>query len=219
MIDITKNINELLPRYDASLPFSKKEVSFTPFKVKDAKNISIILQEDNKQLALKALVELLKNCCTDVNPLDLCLGDAEYLFLMIRSKSVEENINLIVNNEPIKVNIYDVKTKNEIIKSEIKVSHKLSLKIETPKIKNLLKLNDLSKKNILLAGIKEVIVNKEVYDVDKFIPKDVIDFLENLPITVLNELEKIEQPELYFVIKINDEEREVSGFLNFFTSP
>lgn len=216
MKDLIKNIQNCLPTYDVILPFSKEEITFTPFKVKDSKNLSIILQEDNKKLALKALVDLLKNCCIKVNPLELCLADAEYLFLMIRSKSVEENINLVVNNKPIKINIYDIKTKNDYVKSEITVSPKLSLKIETPKLKHLLQLNDLSKKNLLLSSIKEIVVNKEVYEVDKFIPKEISEFLENLPLNVLSQLEKIEHPELNFSIKVNGEESEVSGFLSFF---
>lgn len=216
MKDLIKNIQSSLPTYDVVLPFSKEEIVFTPFKVKDSKNLSIILQEDNKKIALKALVDLLKNCCIKINPLELCLADAEYLFLMIRSKSVEENINLVVNNNPVKINIYDIKTKNDYVKSEIMVSPKLSLKIETPKLKHLLQLNDFSKKNLLLSSIKEIVVNKEVYEVDKFIPQEISEFLENLPLNVLSQLEKIEHPELQFSIKVNDQESEVSGFLSFF---
>lgn len=216
MKDLIKNIQSSLPTYDVVLPFSKEEIVFTPFKVKDFKNLSIILQEDNKKIALKALVDLLKNCCIKINPLELCLADAEYLFLMIRSKSVEENINLVVNNNPVKINIYDIKTKNDYVKSEIMVSPKLSLKIETPKLKHLLQLNDFSKKNLLLSSIKEIVVNKEVYEVDKFIPQEISEFLENLPLNVLSQLEKIEHPELQFSIKVNDQESEVSGFLSFF---
>lgn len=217
MKDLIKNIQDSLPTYEVTLPFSKQEVVFTPFKVKDSKNLSIILQEENKKLALKALVDLLKNCCLKVNPMELCLADAEYLFLMIRSKSVEENINLIVDNNPVKINIYDIKTRNDYVKTEINVSNKLSLKIETPKLKHLLQLNDFSKKNILLSTIKEIVVNKEIYNVDKFVPNEISEFLENLPLNVLNQLEKIKHPELHFSIKVNDKESEVSGFLSFFT--
>ena len=46
--NILQSIEKLMPRYEAELPFSKEKVTFTPFRVKDAKNISIILQEENK---------------------------------------------------------------------------------------------------------------------------------------------------------------------------
>ena len=74
-------LNELLKNfyveYTTILPFSKTEVSFTPFKVKDAKNISIILQESNKKLSLKALIEIKKNNRKNGNIYELCLADDE----------------------------------------------------------------------------------------------------------------------------------------------
>jgi len=217
MNNLLKNLNSLLPTYSTELPFSKQTVSFTPFKVKDSKNISIILQEENKTLSLKAMVELLKNCCSDINPEDLCLADAEYLFLMIRSKSIEENINLIVKGNPVQVNIFEIKTRNEFVKSEIKISQGLTLKIETPKLKSLLQLKEITKKTILLSSIKFIVANQEIYNVETFVPKEIEDFLNNLPINILTQLEKLNHPELYINIKSNEDESEVSGILTFFT--
>lgn len=217
MSDFIKNLNSVLPLYECDLPFSKQKVFFNPFKVKDAKNISIIIQEENKQLVLKTLVDLIKNCCKDINPLELCLADIEYLFLMIRSKSVEENLNLIVKGNPIKVSIYDVKAKNKIEKTELKISKNLILKIETPKVKDLLKFSELNKKDLALASIKQVVLNKEIYNVETFISSEIEEFLNNLPLSVMTEIEKLNQPQLSLAIKTDDGESEVSGILSFFT--
>jgi hypothetical protein len=216
MSDFLKNLNSVLPLYECILPFSKKKVFFTPFKVKDAKNISIIIQEENKQLVIQTLVDLLKNCCKDIDPLDLCLADAEYLFMMIRSKSVEENLNLIVNGKSVKVSIYDIKAKNELKSSELKISGNLILKIETPTLKDLLKFSDVTKKEVTLASIKQVTLNKEIYTVDTFVSNEVEELLNNLPLNVMNEIEKINQPQLSLTIKTDTEESEVSGILSFF---
>lgn len=217
MNDIITNLHSFLPIYSTDLPFCKKSVDFTPFKVKDAKNITIVLQEENKNLAIKALVELLKSCCKGINPEDLCLADAEYLFLMIRSKSVEENLNLLLKGSPVKVNIFDIKHRNEVAKADIKISSGIFLKIETPKIKDLLKINQFSKKEFLLSSIKQVVTNQEVYNVDTFVPEKIEEFLQNLPLNVLSELEKIKHPELFVTIKNDNDEGEVSGILTFFT--
>ena len=40
--------------------FSKKQVLFTAFKVKDAKKIALVLQENNKKLSLISLYECIK---------------------------------------------------------------------------------------------------------------------------------------------------------------
>jgi len=217
MSDFIKNLNSVLPLYECVLPFSDKKVFFNPFKVKDAKNISIIIQEENKQLVLRTLVDLVKSCCKDINPLELCLADLEYLFLMIRSKSVEENLNLLVKGVPTKVSIFDVKPKNKIDKSEIKISDNMSLKLETPKVKDLLKFSELSKKDIGLSSIKQVIVNKEIYQVDMFVSNEIEELLNNLPLNAMTEIEKFNQPQLSLAIKTDGGESEVSGILSFFT--
>ena len=49
---LIENIKNYYPEYELFLPLSKKKILFTPFKVKDAKNIAIILQENDKKLAL-----------------------------------------------------------------------------------------------------------------------------------------------------------------------
>lgn len=217
MSDFIKNLNSVLPLYECVLPFSDKKVFFNPFKVKDAKNISIIIQEENKQLVLRTLVDLVKSCCKEINPLELCLADLEYLFLMIRSKSVEENLNLLVKGVPTKVSIFDVKPKNKIDKSEIKISDNMSLKLETPKVKDLLKFSELSKKDIGLSSIKQVIVNKEIYQVDMFVSNEIEELLNNLPLKAMTEIEKFNQPQLSLAIKTDGGESEVSGILSFFT--
>jgi len=218
-MNLLENLNSFLPVYATELPFSKQVVSFTPFKVKDAKNISVVLQEENKLISLKALYEILKNSTRGVVIDDLCLADAEYLFLMIRGKSIEEKINLLMNNKPVIIRINDIKWKNELVSQEIKVSNELSFKIETPVLKDLLKLKQFSKKDFLLCSIKTITANKEIYDVEKFVTDDIKQFLENMPISVLNELEKINHPELYVNVSDNETESEVSGLLTFFTFP
>jgi hypothetical protein len=218
-MNLLENLNSFLPVYATELPFSKQVVSFTPFKVKDAKNISVVLQEENKLLSLKALYEILKNSTKDVVVENLCLADAEYLFLMIRGKSIEEKINLLIDNKPIQIKINEIKWKNELVSKDIKVSNELSFNVETPVLKDLLKFKQFSKKDFLLCSIKTITANKEIYDVSKFVTDEIKQFLENMPISVLNELEKIKHPELYINVSNDETESEVSGLLTFFTFP
>lgn len=218
-MDLLESLKSLLPVYTTVLPFSKKEVSFTPFKVKDAKNLAIVLQEENKVFSLKALYEILNNSTRGVNIDELCLADAEYLFLMIRSKSIEEKLNLIVNGTPKQINLGEIQWRNTISSKEIQVSSELTLLIETPLLKDLLHLKDLSKKEVLISSIKKVTAKKEVYDVSKFVSAEIKEFLDNLPLWVLTEIEKTTHPELYIVLSDKDKESEVSGILTFFTFP
>jgi hypothetical protein len=148
------NLDELLPTYSTTLPFSKQQAIFTPFKVKDAKNISIVLQENNKKLALIALSNILKNCCKNISVEDLCLADAEYLFLQIRGKSVEEFLTLLFNDVKKQVNINDLKIKNTITSKEFAISPSIKVVFETPKLKDLRLLETLDKEDLMKSCLK-----------------------------------------------------------------
>jgi 23S rRNA U2552 (ribose-2'-O)-methylase RlmE/FtsJ len=201
------------------LPFSKKLVKFQPFKVKDAKNISIILQEENKKLALNAMVEVLTTNSSGANILDLCLADAEFLFLQIRAKSVDERLNLIVNNEKISVFIPDILHKNNIKNDNIILSDKMNIVVETPTIKDLIKLESLEHIDLMKACIKKVVSDGEIFYVNKFVSDEIKTLLDNLPMNVLPKLENFlkNQPELYVILQTQTGSKEVSGFLSFFT--
>jgi hypothetical protein len=212
-------IDENLPSYTTTLPFSKQVVTFTPFKVKDAKNISIILQENDKKLALIALVNTIKGCCKNLQINDLCLADAEYLFLQIRSKSIEEMMNLVFENKKKQININDIKAKNSILSEEIIVGSNIRVVLETPKIKDLIELSSLTKSELINSSIKKIIVKNEIYDKNKFLPEEIKKTIDNLPISFAMKAEQFlqVQPELYIEIDFDGTKKEVNGILNFFT--
>jgi hypothetical protein len=218
-MDLMSSLKSLLPTYETILPFSKQKVIFRPFKVKDAKSISVILQEENKKLALISLVELLKNNTENVNIMNLCMADAEFLFLQIRSKSVDEQLNLIYNQEKIQVYIPDIKHRNEISSDTVTLTNSVFITLETPTIKDLLKLDTLDKEDFLKACIKKVNVGGEVFHVNKFISEDIKTILDNLPLNILPKFEEFmkTQPELFVVLETKDGDKEVNGLLRFFT--
>jgi hypothetical protein len=218
-MNFLESIQKTVPTYETVLPFSKKLVKFQPFKVKDAKNISIILQEENKKLALNAMVELLTTNSSGANILDLCLADAEFLFLQIRAKSVDERLNLIVNNEKISVFIPDILHKNNIKNDNIILSDKMNIVVETPTIKDLIKLESLEHIDLMKACIKKVVSDGEIFYVNKFVSDEIKTLLDNLPMNVLPKLENFlkNQPELYVILQTQTGSKEVSGFLSFFT--
>lgn len=220
-MDIIKQINENLPLYSTVLPFSKKHVNFNPFKVKDLKNISVVLQENNKKLAFMSMVQILKNNSklSEKEILSLCLADAEYLFLQIRGKSVEENLNLIYNNEKIKINISEIEYKNSIQKETFLISDGIKIVLKTPCLKDLLELESFEKENIINSCIENIIIKNEIYDKNKFIPNEIKNILDDLPLKFINDADKFLKSEPYLFVNLKTETgtKEVSGILNFFT--
>lgn len=213
------DLSDLLPQYETTLPFSEINVTFSPFKVKDAKNISIVLQEENKKLAFNMMIELLKSTTKGANLLDLCVADLEFLFLQVRSKSVDERLNLLYNQEKVQVYIFDIKHRNSPITQTVEISKDTHIVLETPTAKDLLKLESFDKDHLIKACIKKIIVKNEIYYLNKFITKELHSLIDNLPLNVLPKIEEFlkVQPELYVMLETKDGQKEVSGFLNFFT--
>jgi len=87
-------INEL-PRYELTIPSSKQQVSFRPFLVKEQKTLLIALESQDESQILRAVVDTIGTCVYEPIKLEtLATFDVEYMFTMIRSKSVGENANV-----------------------------------------------------------------------------------------------------------------------------
>ncbi len=218
-MNLLDELNVYFPKYEVVLPVSKLKVLFTPFKVKDAKNLSIILQENNKKLALIALYEIIKNNTNNIDINELCIADAEYLFLHIRSKSVDEHISIIFEKNKYELNIADIVCVNSLNKKIVNINNNILIELESPIFSDLLKLNSFETNDFYKVCIKKIIVQKEIYDFNKFVPDEIKEIINNLPISVLKEFDNFlsNQPRLTATIKLLDgSEKEVNGVLDFF---
>jgi hypothetical protein len=218
-MNLLDELNVYFPKYEVVLPVSKLKVLFTPFKVKDAKNLSIILQENNKKLALIALYEIIKNNTNNIDINELCIADAEYLFLHIRSKSVDEHISVIFEKNKYELNISDIVCVNSLNKKIVNINNNIFIELESPIFSDLIKLNSFETNDFYKVCIKKIIVQKEIYDFNKFVPDEIKEIINNLPISVLKEFDNFlsNQPRLTTKIKLLDgSEKEVNGVLDFF---
>jgi hypothetical protein len=87
------------PHYELTLPSTGEKIQFRPFTVKEEKLLLIAIDDDD-DVQIRALRQVLEHCLLpDVNGKKLNVSklaviDLEYLWLKLRSKSVEEIITL-----------------------------------------------------------------------------------------------------------------------------
>jgi hypothetical protein len=95
----------------------------------------------------------------------------------------------------------------------------MNIVVETPTIKDLIKLESLEHIDLMKACIKKVVSDGEIFYVNKFVSDEIKTLLDNLPMNVLPKLENFlkNQPELYVILQTQTGSKEVSGFLSFFT--
>ena len=90
------NINDN-PLYSVSEPSTGKEVKFRPFLVKEQKILMIAFEAQDENQLVTAMMETVNSCCKDLDSYKLTKIDVDYIFAMIRAKSVGENVTLLSN--------------------------------------------------------------------------------------------------------------------------
>lgn len=82
-----------LPYYPLTLPTTKQQIRFRPFRVGEEKLLLMALESGEDAEMLKAMKRIVEDCVEATPPLDaenMPLFEIEYLFLNIRAKSVKE---------------------------------------------------------------------------------------------------------------------------------
>jgi len=217
--EILNKLRGLEPEYKLTLPNSKKEVTFTPFKIKDQKTLSLIAEEKNIGSIIKNLCELLRSCSSEKKPELLHISDFEYLFLHIRSKSVEEKINLVLeNNASFSLNIEDINFISGVTQKTIFVSNNISLEVKQPVIMDYISLNSLNEDDLFCKVVKAITIDRHRYDLSLLKTKEVQTILDEVYLKNSDDLKKFLKsgPKLSYTLEAGEDKITIEGFLRFF---
>ena len=83
--------------YNITIPSTGKTVRFRQFLVKEQKALLLAQQSNDELVMLDTLKNIIKECVKDPIDVDkLATFDIEYLFVIMRSKSVGENVEIVL---------------------------------------------------------------------------------------------------------------------------
>jgi hypothetical protein len=191
-------LNNDNPVYEMIVPSTKKTVKFRPFLVKEQKNLLIALEaQDGKQM-LNAMLSCLESCVSDVNVKELATFDIDYMFTMVRSKSVGEtsmitsSCNECEHENKISIDLSKIEMDtNNIISSTIPINDQISVKMKYPTYEDMMN-------------------NEKIFDDDS----RVVDVLFETIITCIHSVQTEEEN-----IMVKDEPREeVERFISSLTN-
>ena len=103
-----------LPISELVLPSTGEKIKYRPFSVAEEKVLLVAAESGDSEQELLAMKQIIGNCLIDVDVTDLALFDFEYLFLRLRSRSVDNVAKFVVNDPDTKlpvnleVNIDDI---------------------------------------------------------------------------------------------------------------
>jgi len=201
------------PKYSETVPSTNKKVNFRPFLVKEEKLLLMAKQGQERSDIGRVLKQIITNCDVDsvVDVEKLASFDIEYLFLKIRSKTVNNLIELSYTDtedeEPYKFTV-DLDT-IEVTRTDghtniIKLTDTSGLVMKYPTIDVMDRFFDNEEiENIIFYLIKSCL--DEYYDGDKIITfkdhtkEEIEEFVDDLPTNVITEFDKFfdTMPRLY----------------------
>jgi hypothetical protein len=184
-----KNIKLDLPTYRATVPSSQKEVSITPFKVKDEKLLLIASESKNEQQLIDSMKKVIDNNVVGEDVNNLYSYDIEYLFLRIRAISIGETSNIQLKCKECETAndvVIDLTTVNVInldsFNNKIKLTDTLMFQMDPPNLDKYVGVgNDIeSLTRFLATNVSKVFHGDEIYDVGPTDIDDVINIMNEL---------------------------------------
>lgn len=192
------------PTFNETLPSNGKKVTFRPFTGKEEKILLIAKESDEDDAAesiITSLKQIMNNCILDYNVDDLAIIDIEFMFLKIRSVSVDTVAEFTIvdkdteENVKLKLDLNDMKVvEDENFRDIIKVNDDTYLKMKHPSWEELITLLRTGEKSaeeyfrILYGCIGQVVHGEDVHNLNDYSEEEIIQFIDDLPNTTIEEI-------------------------------
>ena len=197
------------PLHTIQIPSTKKKHNFRPFLVKEEK-LLLMAKEGNDHDILRAIKQVVNNCCIDtkfdIN--SISITDISYLFIRLRAISINNKIKqTYIDNEDGKTYTFEIDLEKVTVYQEktipnvIKISKNMGIMMKYPPAQ--LMDEEGEEDSLLLKCIDKIFEGDEIFLPQDYKKKDLLDFIENLPIPTLEAMNEFinNSPELRYVIK------------------
>jgi hypothetical protein len=184
-----------VPYYKTKIPSTGKEVKFRPFLVKEEKILMLALESEDESQICDALFQIIDNCTDNkVDARDMPVFDVEYLFLQLRSKSVDSEIEVknrcsnpkCLKPTTLKINLDDVTVKNKETNHKIELTKDIGVIMKFPRLYNIKSLPDVDESNseyifaVIKSCLESIYDEDQIYKISEQTPESVDEFLESL---------------------------------------
>ena len=191
------------PTSDVTIPSNKKKIRIRPLLVKEEKILLMAKESTDEADILTALKQVVNNCIItpniDVN--DFTIFDLEYIFIKIRCFSIGNITNVsYIDNEDEKPYSFAIDLNKievvfpEDVSNNVKITDNISITLKYPTAKlyddkQLLKQDGQDViEYLILSCLDKIYVGEEVDDFKNLTKEEILEFLENLPVKVYDEI-------------------------------
>lgn len=226
------------PVHKIKVPSLKKDFQFRPFLVKEEKLLLMAKESENSADILSAIKQVVNNCSVDpkLDVNKLALFDLEYIFLKLRSVSVDNIVKISYRDSEDKkvydfeINLEEVKIKYpEKMDNKIKITPQSGIIMKYPSAalyddKDFLNLEKDYMFELIIRCIESIYFEDQIYECKDYKKEELNEFLENLNIKVFEQVQNflLNVPRMEYKIIYqnefgNDREIVLSSLNDFFT--
>jgi hypothetical protein len=209
------------PLFTVTIPSTKKQAKLRPMLVKEEKILLMAKESTDAMAVMLAVKQIVQNCIGDKVDIDnLTLFDIDYLFIQIRSNSIDPTIKVTVekNGKPYEqiVNLSEVQVKfPEGVDKVIKFGkdQAITLKYPEAKLYESPELQDVTSTEKLIEELMfncfESYAEKDkIYNFNEATREEALTFIDNLPVDVYGKVFKFfeNMPHIFYEVKFKNEE-------------
>ena len=227
--------NLLTPEYDTTLP-SGRNVKYRPFLVKEEKILMMLKETDEFSKVLTTMKKVVKSCLKDdISFKDMSYSDLEYLFIMMRAKSMGETVTVTANCDkcgksyPCDVDVSLISTNREYPKdTSVILNDGIGVVVKPVSVDAMPVVAEYSEKNpisVLYFVIEAIVTPDQMHKFSEMTQDDQTKFIDSLTLPQLQKIMvKVEEfPKCAIKTKNicphcgEENEIVVEGLENFFT--
>jgi|TARA_B100001093_G_scaffold132447_1_gene125087 hypothetical protein len=210
-----------VPKYKLKLPSDGRTVNFRPFLVKEEKLLLLATETGNQSEIIEAIKNIIIQC-TDLKSVEgLATFDIEFLFLQIRTKSVGENVDVVVtcpdDNEStvtVSIPLDQIKVKKTRgHKADITLSDECSITMGYPSLDMFVSMNFSGDEvgvdevfKMAAACIKTIQDTNQVYECAEVPSSEIQEFFDGMNSAQFAKIQKFfdTMPKLTHTIKVTN---------------
>lgn len=191
------------PTFELEIPSTKQKIRYRPFLVKEEKILLIAQSSQDPKEIVYAVKQVIQNCCIDPIDIDeLTTFDIEYFFIKLRSKSVNNIVNLRYRDLEDQ-NIYEFEVDldqieisyNEEHEKTINVSKNTILNLKYPKMNLINNLETVENETdmvfeILRNCLDTVVHDSKIINVSEYSREEIDEFIMSMDVSSFNKVQQ-----------------------------
>ena len=181
-----------LPIFELTLPSSGEKIKYRQFTVKEEKILLVAQQAEETTQEVLAIKQIVNNCLIDKDVGELAMFDLEYVMLVLRARSVDNNIEFSVRDPDtdesvkLRLDIEQVKlTRYDNHSNEIRINEEYILYLKYPTIDEYIKLTEMPAGDplgnyfMMVSCLEKIASEDEVHHFKDYKPEEIDAFVEN----------------------------------------